>query len=544
MTIWLERMIRGLPMPEVMMDGRTTLAASAATFAVALGTAWYAYRLRNRKQEPWKMIPGRYPVLGHVPLIPSMDEIVDVFEGWATKYGTENGTYVIDMAGAKYVMICSQERAEEVLKHRPMVAQRSHQLDEGVNSLGGTGVFSAEGEQWKQERKLVSAALNQKAVQDYLPVLRSMAERLVGKWKNETQAILIDNDLKAISAESIAKVSLDRDYDFLYQPDHPVQKDIDTIMDAFNHRAFASFPYWRIPFIGQYLDGKGWAIRRFAGVMDAVVKEYESLFSRRAASRTESAPDEAPSRRTFLQKLFEVMLSENSSLPRQRVMGNVMTLFLAGTDTTSKALLTAYYLLAKDQQLQRKLREEADKVDIDELDVNALFLKVPRIKSFLHEVHRCYAAPFIGLEITKPIPFCSSTLPKGSIVLILSRYINQSNSDVPKGSNQSPPSNFDAERWLVASTPGTNVAETGSANVTCPTPGKGFVFPGFGFGVRSCPGKLYSEALSLLVLIKTVQDLEFRLPVDHPEAKFIFSVNVIPDCGVTLSFSSRRKADK
>jgi hypothetical protein len=52
---------------------------------------------------------------------------------------------------------------------------------------------------------------------------------------------------------------------------------------------------------------------------------------------------------------------------------------------------------------------------------------------------------------------------------------------------------------------------------------------------------MYSEALSLVILIQTLQDLEFRLAPNHPTPKFIFSVNIIPDCGVSLAFQKRMK---
>jgi cytochrome P450 len=206
-----------------------------------------------------------------------------------------------------------------------------------------------------------------------------------------------------------------------------------------------------------------------------------------------------------------------------------LALFLAGTDTTSKALLTAFYLLAENEELQHQLRLEADGVTLQDTDINGLFSKAPRIKSLLHEVHRCYATPLIGLEVTQPIPYGGSTLPAGSIALILSHYINETNPDVPLGPNETPPTEFDPQRWLVV--------EGGS--VTCPAPGTGFVLPRFGFGVRVCPGRLYTEALSTLILIESLQDLDMRLAAGHPKAKFIFNVSLIPDGGVTLRFAPR-----
>jgi cytochrome P450 len=63
----------------------------------------------------------------------------------------------------------------------------------------------------------------------------------------------------------------------------------------------------------------------------------------------------------------------------------IVTLFLAGTDTTYKTLAFALYLLARDKELHNELRTEAIGVDLKATTLQDLCERLPRLKSFLHD---------------------------------------------------------------------------------------------------------------------------------------------------------------
>jgi cytochrome P450 len=365
-------------------DSSTMLTAAAVTVSLVAGYIYFDRRkLRNK---PWVFLPGWLPLLGHTHLATSLPHIVEAWEGWAEKYAGSDysnvGCFEMVILGRRFVIVSSEERAMEILRHRPYVVTRPKQLKECSNSLGSRSVFSAEGDQWKQEHKLVSPALNKANVQDYLSVLKTMAVRLVDKWNiaaSAKESFSIAPDLSSMSADSIAKASMDEDFDFLNGKSQ-VAHDVNKIMTGFVFRGMAPFCYWNIPIVGQFLDGLGWSINRNMAFMDSVVARYE-----------ENGGDE--SKRTFLQKVYTLMHSSKTIIPRERLVGNVIGLFMAGTDTTSKALEAALYLLACDQALQKVLQEEADTLDLESATLQDFYSKIPRIKSFLHEVHRWYGVP-------------------------------------------------------------------------------------------------------------------------------------------------------
>jgi cytochrome P450 len=525
---------------------------------IVLGGSYYSYSLQ--KKRPWPFVPGWIPLLGHMHQVGSIRNMATKFEEWADKYGSETGVYEMDLTGDKFITVCREDTAMELLKLRPFVLQRQLKEREALNSIGGTGLFAAEQDQWKMEHKLVRPALNHSNVQEYLDVMSQMADRLVKKWSDQcdetttTATTFVRNiqvDLGNIAADSISVTTLDQDFDFLNHPESREAQDVQKLMGAFILRAFSPFAYWRVPVIGQYLDGTGFAIDRVSKMMNQVIRNYERDHASSSGSsngdgkgngeESKDASSGSSSKKTFLSKLYDVMHSEKTKLSHERVIGNIVTLFLAGTDTTSKTLAFALYLFARDTELQKQLQTEVAGVDLKTATLQDLFERLPRLKSFLHEVHRMYGVPFIALQADREVTFCGTKLPKGTNFMLLMKYIgNQKGApskDVPLGPNGEVPSEFCSTRYLVKD------PDTGHLSTLTPsTKAGGFMV--FGHGMRSCPGRTYSEAFSYLLLASLLQTFNVELAPNHPEPKMEFDIVMVPDCGVSLQLTKRAVASK
>jgi cytochrome P450 len=534
-----------------------TAAAVILATTIVLGGSYYSHVLQ--KKRPWPFVPGWIPLLGHFQYVRSPRNLATKLEEWADEYGSETGVYEMDLAGKKYVVVCREDTAMELVKLRPYVLQRRAEGREAANSMGATGIFTAEQDQWKMEHKLVRPALNRSNVQEFLSSMSEIADRLVKKWRDQCDdeittttattatAIVrdIQVDLSNITADSISAVTMDQDFDFLNHPDSREAADVQKIMEGLVSRALSPVRYWRVPVIGQYLDGLGFAINRVLKMMDQVVHDYEcergSTSSGGDGEESTDASGTSPKKKTFLSKLYDVMHSEKTQLSRERVIGNIVTLFMAGTDTTSKTLAYALYLIARDTELQKELQAEAASVDLKAATLQDLFESLPRLKSFLHEVHRMYGVPLLALQADREVTFRGTKLPKGTNFMLLIKYIgNQTiapSKDVPVGPNGEVPSQFCPTRYLVKD------PDTGHISSVSPsTKAGGFMV--FGHGMRACPGRTYSEAFSYLLVASILQTFNVELAPNHPEPKMEFDIVMVPDCGVSLQLTRRAVASK
>jgi cytochrome P450 len=148
--------------------------AAVILATIVLGGSYYSHFLQ--KKRPWPFVPGWIPLLGHFHYIRSTRNLATKMEEWADKYGSETGVYEMDLAGKKYVTVCREDTAMELVKLRPLVVQRAVELREAASSIGGKGIFATEHDQWKIEHKLVRPALNRSNVQEYLFVMSQMVD--------------------------------------------------------------------------------------------------------------------------------------------------------------------------------------------------------------------------------------------------------------------------------------------------------------------------------------------------------------------------------
>lgn len=173
-------------------------------------------------------------------------------------------------------------------------------------------------------------------------------------------------------------------------------------------RALSPIWYWRIPVIGQYLDGFGWPRFRINQLIRRAVQHHHP---------TAPVGDTAGS--LFVRRLYQLMIKANGNLQltEDRVMGNVLTLFIAGIDTTANMLAVCLYILARDTVLQQKIRQHVQNIKIDTVTIDNFYETMPLLKSFLHEIHRMYGNVFLMLELKKDIDFAGVILPMDSACL-------------------------------------------------------------------------------------------------------------------------------
>ena len=529
---------------------------------------------QKKKTKPWIQVPGAIPILGHWHKIRTIREVVNVVEEWCDAYGGMQedetsggggGVLEVNLAGQRVVVVCREDRLRELLPHRvPEKMTRPPEIRECAMAGGVTGLYAAEGDQWRLENRLVRACLNQHNLQDYLPAMKTVNQRLMEKWKNEcetTDSIAVLEALALAASDALALIAMKQDFDSLHNPDSQVVRDLNTIVRGAVNRTISPIWYWRIPIVGQYLDGCGWAIRRMKKVCGDAVDAQEASFSQKAVPSKSKGddddntggPQEVDYSKTFLQKLLGLTASGKTKLERHRLTGSVMTLFFAGTDTTSKTTAHALYLLAQDPALQQTLRREVEaQFPGDSLYTKAtlqdLYTKLPRLKSFVHELHRHYGSPCAFWYTIADIPFCGTILPKGTKLMIMKHYMSCNTlkpaSEVPLGPHGEPPSAWCPERFLVRN----NSDDDDDDRSLAPTPQpstQGAAFGGFGHGLRMCPGRRYAETVTYLTLASTLQNFEWGLAPDRPATtKIILDLVQMPDQEIRLHLTKRHRMER
>ena len=389
--------------------------------------------------------------------------------------------------GQLRAMVISDPALMQVLlKDRPQNWQRGSRLSKLLSSLGPRGVFSAEGEDWRRQRKLVTRGLNPEVIRKFHPQLAELCQRLVRRWSEAATAANTPDlmrDIKALTLDVTVALAMGEDVNTLEHADNPLPMDIHRLFERIGARLRTPVPYWnwfKLP------------VDRAADAAAARVQTAANGFVARTRERLNAQPAlrERPSN---LMEAFVAARDEaDSGVTDTDVIGNAMTMVFAGEDTTSSTLCWAVLLLAQHPKVAEKLAAEVDAV-LGERRVppdTACLEQLPYTEAVVHEVLRLKpAAPMMALESTQERIVGGVRVPAGVLVMMPMRE------PALRPETFEAPTEFRPERWL-------GQLDVASDSQRRMTP--------FGAGPRMCPGRYLALVEAKTVLASIVRNFTLK----------------------------------
>mmetsp|Transcript_26542 Transcript_26542/g.40748 ORF Transcript_26542/g.40748 Transcript_26542/m.40748 type:complete len:376 (+) Transcript_26542:1-1128(+) len=371
-----------------------------------------------------------------------------------------------------------------------------------------------------------------------------VSERLVQKWKTNCQdgtPVEVTSELFKVAMDMISLIAYGQDLDTLRNEQNIVKKDVSTMFGYVLKRALSPLPYWKVPLIGQYIDGCGWALSRMTKLLNSYVDQFEqkqhSLATTTTTTTTTNPENDAE---TVLEKMLGMLKKDDTKMKRDRMIGNLLTLFFAAIDTVSTSMSIALWKLAEDNTgLQDELAQEIIELgDSSELSLENMNSVLPRTRSHIFECIRVFSPSRTSfLETNKGATLGGVELPKGTKLMVMGQYASMhpegnDTLDVPVGPNGEGNDQFCPRRWLTTD-------ENGKLSVRQPTNSKGGYFS-FGHGLRICPGKEFAEAEIAFVLAAVLQNFEISMKPNHDKITLVMNFVCSPDIDVELMLSPRR----
>ena len=283
-------------------------------------------------------------------------------------------------------------------------------------------------------------------------------------------------------------------------------------------RMFSAFPYWRylkLPSDRQ-LD------RSLVEVNAAV-----AAFIAQARARMQADPGLRERPNNLLEAMMAAADQEGSGIHDREVAGNVLTMLLAGEDTTANTLAWMIYLLTRHPPALARASEEVRGICGDAAAFTLeQMAKLNYIEACAHETMRLKpVAPQIGLQALKDTTIGDIHVPRNTIVLCQIRHDGLNENLVPQAMS------FTPERWL--SDGGPSASTTSAKRISMP----------FGAGPRICPGRYLAllEMKMAMALLLGSFDIESVTTPDGREAREHLSFTMAP---VGLRMRLRQRAAK
>ena len=119
--------------------------------------------------------PPSIPLLGNAHRL-RPDRLHVMIEQWGRRYGP---VFTFAVGRRQVVAFTEPETINAILRERPDGYRRWREVEEVFNELGVSGVFAAEGDDWRRQRRLAVTALNTNHLRRYFEVIRTATARLL-----------------------------------------------------------------------------------------------------------------------------------------------------------------------------------------------------------------------------------------------------------------------------------------------------------------------------------------------------------------------------
>jgi cytochrome P450 len=361
----------------------------------------------------------------------------------------------------------------------------------------GNGLLTSEGGFWMRQRRLSQPAFNHASIRSYAQTMARRAEDAISYW-SEGQSLDIHSRMMSVTLAIAAATLFGVDVG-------PVTGIISGALKAIGYQN-SGLRFWQQVFKIPTLSR--WRYLRAARQLDGIV--YGII---RQRQRGNGSGD-------LLSDLLRARDEDGSPMTAQQLRDELVTMLLAGHDTTALALTWTWVLLAQHPAVEQRLHDELDRVlqgRIPDADDTARLVYTNQV---IRESMRLYPpAWLITRRAAEQVEIGGYAIPAGANVLISPWLTQRDERFYDRGEA------FDPDRW---------------SNGTAKGMPKFAYFP-FGGGPRMCIGAGFAlmEALILLAVIAQ----EFRLTlVPGQNLKPWPSITLRPISGVRVQVMAREAA--
>ena len=450
--------------------------------------------------------PRGLPILGNLLQIDSATLHLTA-EKWSREYGE---FFSFRIGARRFLALANPETIAAVLRDRPDGFNRGQRLVEISKYMGFSGVFSANGEAWRRQRPMVMASFDPGHIKTYFPALARVTERFEKRWRRAVAAgetIDLQADLMRYTVDVTSGLAFGADINTLESDDEVIQAHLDQIFPALFKLLLSPFPAW-----AWFKDRK----------LDAHLKAlHEAVAGFIAQARSRMTAD--PGLRDKPTNLIEAMLAArddpDSGLTDDDVAGNVLTMLLAGEDTTANTLAWMIYLLYRHPDALARARAEVLGKDLHHYES---MTALPFVDACINETMRLKpVAPIIILQPARDTAIADIEVPKDTLLMCLMRAGAIDERRFPDARA------FDPGRWL------SGASGASPKRVSMP----------FGAGPRLCPGRYLAilEMKMVMAMLLKNFELESVHTPDGGEAREHLAFTMYPE-DLRLRLGAKPKA--
>ena len=406
--------------------------------------------------------------------------------GFLDSLGEKQGDVArFEMMGTRFWLLRHPRDVEALLVEHARSVGRDDYVQALQRALG-QGLLTSDGELWRRQRRLMAQAFTPKRIATYAEAMVRVAGASLERWRDGA-SLNLHREMGRIAAEVVSEVlfgtSVSADEVTM------VGDALEVLNEFFSHSPEAVF---RLP---------KWLPTPRNHRMNTAVEAIDRLVFRIVRERRSST-----SRDDLLGTLLAAQDDDGTRMTDAQLRDEVVTLFLAGHETTALALTHAFYFLSRHPDVERRLHAELAEVLAGRAPTSNDVRSLPFTECVLKEAMRLFPPAWtMGRAVTSPIELGRHRFEKGDQVLVSQWVLHRDARWFPE------PERFDPERF-------------NSERVKALPR---YAYLPFGAGPRVCIGNHFAMMEAMLLLATIAQGWRIEVASDE-QLEFAPSVTLRP----------------
>jgi cytochrome P450 len=360
---------------------------------------------------------------------------------------------------------------------------RKDRLQRRVLSAGlGDGLLSAEGEQWRVQRRVLAPMFARKTVIDFTPAMMAAAQTLIDRWASLEDRATVDvaAEMARVTLEVLERTVFSDGFGSDAESIRRAMATYFTGIGKISPLDVLGVPEF-VPRLGRF------RVRSTLKFFEAEVDRVISARRRALAEHPTRAPND------LLTHLLRARDDESGErFTEAEVRSNILTFIAAGHETTANTLSWTTFLLSQSRAWRERVEAEVDR----ELErpVGGIVDRLVETRAVIEEAIRLYPPIAAISRVALACDELNGERVRSGSLIVISPYVLHRHRLL-----WDRPDAFDPQRFL-------GVARTGIDR---------YAYLPFGVGPRKCIGSTFALQEATIVLATIVKHFRFQLKPGH-----------------------------
>ncbi|PSR98088.1 Protein LUTEIN DEFICIENT 5 like [Actinidia chinensis var. chinensis] len=339
----------------------------------------------------WTDTLGDYPKIpeakGAISAIRSEAFFIPLYELYLT-YG---GIFRLTFGPKSFLIVSDPSIAKHILRDNSKAYSKGI-LAEILEFVMGKGLIPADGEIWRVRRRAIVPALHQKYVAAMISLFGRATDRLCEKLDaaaSDGEDVEMESLFSRLTLDIIGKAVFNYDFDSLTN-DTGIVEAVYTVLREAEDRSVQPIPFWEIP-IWKDISPKQKKVNAALKLINEILDDLIVICKRMVEEEELQFHEEYMNEQD--PSILHFLLASGDDVSSKQLRDDLMTMLIAGHETSAAVLTWTFYLLSQEPSVMSKLQNEVDSVLGDRFPTIEDMKKLKYTTRVINESLRLYPQP-------------------------------------------------------------------------------------------------------------------------------------------------------